>query len=327
MMHRLETSRGFFRKKVFDSRRGGADITDRHSITGNIGRTPLIRIRRVWEANPDVTIFAKAEWFNPGGSVKDRPALNMILEAERSGILTEGKTIIDATSGNTGIAFAMIGSALGYKVRIVLPSNASEERKKTILAYGAGLIYTDPLAGTDGAQERVKEIVAADPELYFYADQYNNPANWKAHYETTAPEILEQTKGRLTHFIAGLGTTGTFVGTTRRLKESNHSITCISFGPDSPLHGLEGLKHLPTAIIPGIYDSSAAEEHLTVTTEEAYEMARRLAREEGLFVGFSGGAAIAVSVKIASRLDAGMIVTILPDGGDRYGKEILRNRE
>jgi cysteine synthase B len=298
---------------------------DRNSILGHIGNTPLLRIQKLVPTSSPVEIYAKAEWFNPGGSVKDRAALSMILEAERSGKLTKEKTIIDATSGNTGIAYAMIGAVLGYKVALALPSNASRERKNALLAYGAEVILTDPLSGTDGAQQRVKELVAADPEKYFYPDQYNNPANWEAHYRTTAPEIWEETNHRTTHFVAGLGTTGTFVGTSRRLKEFNRAIVCVSFQPDSPLHGLEGLKHLKTTIVPGIYDSSIADQQLSISTEEAYEMVNRLAREEGMFVGISSGAAMAASLKVASKLDSGVIVTVFPDSGARYGTEHLTN--
>ena len=301
--------------------RAESHIHDRHSILGNIGNTPLLRIRKLSSANESVEVYAKAEWFNPGGSVKDRAALSMILEAERSGLLTKEKTIIDATSGNTGIAYAMIGSALGYKVALALPLNVSRERKNALLAYGAEIIYTDPLAGTDGAQQRVREIVACEPEKYFYADQYNNPANWKAHYRTTAPEIWEQSNHRVTHFVAGLGTTGTFIGTSRRLREFNPAIVCVSFEPDTPLHGLEGLKHLETSIVPGIYDSTIADDELTVSTEEAYEMVKRLARQEGLFVGISSGAAMAASLKVTSQLKSGVVITVFPDSGARYGTE------
>jgi cysteine synthase B len=303
-----------------------AALRDRHSILGHIGNTPLLRIRRLFRGNESVEIYAKAEWFNPGGSVKDRAALSMILEAERSGKLKKGKTIIDATSGNTGIAYAMIGSALGYKVALALPANASQERKNALQAYGAEVILTDPLSGTDGAQQKVRELVAADPGRYFYPDQYNNPANWRAHYLTTAQEIWEQTGHRITHFVAGLGTTGTFVGTSRRLKEFNPSIVCVSFQPDSPLHGLEGLKHLETTMVPGIYDPTIANDQLMISTEEAYEMVNRLAREEGMFVGISGGAAMAASLKVALRLKSGVIVTVFPDSGARYGTEHLTNR-
>jgi len=303
--------------------RGGleAHSRDRLSIVGNIGHTPLLRIQTPSGINASVEIYAKAEWFNPGGSVKDRAALNMLRDAELSGALTREKIIIDATSGNTGIAYAMIGSALGYHVLLAIPSNASGERKQALRAFGADLLFTDPLSGTDGAQERVREIVASNPGRYFYPDQYNNPANWNAHYQTTAQEIWEQTGGRITHFVAGLGTTGTFVGTTRRLKEFKASIECVSFEPDSPLHGLEGLKHLATAITPGIYDPQLADVRLTVATEEAYAMARNLARQEGLFVGISSGAALAASLAVAARVKSGVIVTIFPDGGARYGSE------
>lgn len=297
-----------------------SERADRHLILSTIGNTPLLRIRKL-VPNHSVEIYAKAEWFNPGGSVKDRAAIAMIREAERSGKLMKGKIIIDATSGNTGIAYAMIGSALGYKVTVALPKNASKERKNILHAYGAHILYTDPLAGTDGAQQRVKEIVEEHPEKYFYPDQYNNPENWKAHYKTTAVEIWGQTRHRVTHFVAGLGTTGTFIGTSRRLKEFDPSVKCISFEPSTPLHGLEGLKHLPTSIVPGIYDSTIADDHLTVSTEEAYEMVRRLAREEGLFVGISSGAAMAVCARLAAKLKSGVIVTIFPDSGARYGSE------
>lgn len=236
----------------------------RDTILSKIGNTPLIRLETIPsdEVGLGVEVYAKAEWFNPGGSVKDRPALNMILEGERSGGLNRDKIIIDATSGNTGIAYAMIGAALGYRVKLALPANASAERKRILEAFGADMIFTDPLEGTDGAQLLVKNIVAEAPHQYFYPDQYNNPANWQAHYKTTAVEISEQTRGRVTHFVAGLGTTGTFVGTARRLKELNPGIKCISFQPDSPLHGLEGLKHLATALVPGIYDAKLADESL-----------------------------------------------------------------
>lgn len=294
---------------------------DRNSILAYIGNTPLVRIRKLIPEAGGAEVYAKAEWFNPGGSVKDRAALSMILDAERSGALTRGKTIIDATSGNTGIAYAMIGSVLGYKVTLALPSNASMERKAALRAYGAEIILTDPLSGTDGAQQRVKELVAAEPEKYFYPDQYNNSANWKAHYNTTAVEIWEQSEHRVTHFVAGLGTSGTFIGTSRRLKEFNPEVRCISFQPDSPMHGLEGLKHLDTSIVPGIYDRNVEDGRLTVSTEEAYEMTGRLAREEGLFVGISSGAAMAASLKLASKVEGGVIVTVFPDSGARYASE------
>jgi len=313
------------REVIYDEPGVLTGVHDRHSILSHIGNTPLLRIRRLNPFDGSVEIYAKAEWFNPGGSVKDRAALNMLHEAEQSGKLTKDKTIIDATSGNTGIAYAMIGAALGYKVALALPANASRERKNALQAYGAEVILTDPLSGTDGAQQKVKELVAADPEKYFYPDQYNNPANWEAHYRTTAPEIWEQTNHRVTHLVAGLGTTGTFVGTSRRLKEFDPSITCISFQPDSPLHGLEGLKHLKTTIVPGIYDAGIADEQIAVSTEEAYEMVNRLAREEGLFVGISSGAAMVASLMVASKLKSGVIVTIFPDSGARYGTEHITN--
>jgi S-sulfo-L-cysteine synthase (O-acetyl-L-serine-dependent) len=285
-----------------------------------VGNTPLLRLRIPFRGNPRVGIYAKAEWCNPGGSVKDRAALSMIRSALRSGELTGRKTLIDATSGNTGIAYAMFGSSLGFHVSVVLPANASMERKQILRAYGAKIIETDPLAGTDGAQDRAREIVASDPGKYFYPDQYNNDDNWRAHYESTAIEIWEQTGERVTHFVAGLGTSGTFVGTSRRLKLLEPGIKCYDVQPDSPLHGLEGLKHLPTAAVPGIYDDTLADEHLVVSTEDAYHEVHRLAREEGLFVGLSSGAAMAACVKLAARIDAGTIVTVFPDGGSRYSE-------
>ena len=294
---------------------------DPSSILNHIGNTPLLRLRNIRPANANVEIFAKAEWFNPGGSVKDRAALSMIVAGERSGELTRDKTIIDATSGNTGIAYAMIGSVLGYKVNLALPSNASPERKQILRAYGAELILTDPGSGTDGAQQLVKEIVRREPARYFYPDQYNNPANWQAHYETTANEIWEQTDNRITHFVAGLGTAGTFVGVGRRLKELKPWITLVAVQPDSPLHGLEGMKHLGSALVPGIYDPGLADIHQTIGTDDAYTMVRRLAREEGLFVGVSSGAVMTSCLQLASRLSSGVIVTIFPDGGSRYGSE------
>ena len=321
------TDGGTLRHEPVEGVRSELQLHDRHSILGNIGNTPLLRIRNLVPPESRVEIYANAEWFNPGGSVKDRAALNMIVKAEESGKLTRDKTIIDATSGNTGIAYAMIGAALGYKVALALPANATRERKNALLAYGAEVILTDPLSGTDGAQQKVKELVAADPEKYFYPDQYNNPANWEAHYRTTAVEIWEQTNHRVSHFVAGLGTTGTFVGTSRRLKELDPSVVCISFQPDSPLHGLEGLKHLKTTIVPGIYDSGVADDQLTISTEESYAMVNRLAREEGMFVGISSGAAMVASLKVASKLDSGVIVTVFPDSGARYGTEHLTNNE
>ena len=289
------------------------------SVLQLIGGTPLVRISRITShLNPRMEIFAKLERGNPGGSVKDRAACRMITDAEETGLLTRDKIILDSTSGNTGIAYAMIGSALGYPVLLALPANAGEERRSALQAYGARLLLTDPLAGTDGAQARVRELVAARPEAYFYPDQYNNPMNWKAHYTTTAGEIWRQTGGRVTHFVAGLGTTGIFVGTARRLKELNPAVRCVAVEPDGPLHGLEGLKHLATAAVPGIFDPSLAHRRTAVSTEEAYALVRRLAREEGLYAGVSSGAALATCLRLASELERGVIVTVFPDGGARY---------
>jgi cysteine synthase B len=295
--------------------------TARHEpLLSRIGNTPLISLEHVI-SNPRVRILAKAEWCNPGGSIKDRPALNMILEGERSGNLTHDKTLIDATSGNTGIAYAMIGAVLGYKVELVVPGNIGLERRRILEAYGATLTFSDPLEGTDGAQDVVKDIVEKGPERYFYPDQYNNTANWQAHYETTGREILRQTKGSFTHFVCGLGTTGTFVGTARLLKETNPSIECISFQPDAPLHGLEGLKHLATARRPGIYDSKLADRNMEVNTEDAYAMVKRLASEEGLLVGVSAGAAALAALRISEEIEEGIIVTIFPDDACKYLSE------
>ena len=292
-------------------------------LESNIGNTPLIRLRRIArDIQNNVEVYAKAEHLNPGGSVKDRAALAMILAGEHSGNLHQGKTILDATSGNTGIAYAMIGAARGYKVAVCLPKNASPERKHILKIYGAEIIETDPLRGTDGAQIRARELVAQQPEKYFYPDQYNNEANWGAHYETTGPEIWRQTEGRITHFVAGLGTSGTFVGTARRLKELNPNIRAISMQPDSPLHGLEGVKHMGTAIVPGIYDPNVADENVEVSTEDAQSMTRRLAREEGLFVGISSGANVFAAVRLAQTLPSGsVVVTVLCDGGGKYLSE------
>jgi len=290
------------------------------SLPDLIGNTPLLRLNNL-NPKPEVEIYAKAEWANPGGSVKDRPALKMIVEAERSGLLTPDKTLIDATSGNTGIAYAMLGAARGYKVKLCLPKNASEERKRILRAYGAELVLTDPLAGTDGAIIEVRRIVAENPDVYVYLDQYNNPANWQAHYETTGVEIFEQTSGRITHFVAGLGTSGTFVGVSRRLRELKPDTRLISMQPDSPYHGLEGMKHMESAIVPGIYDPALADEEMEVTTEDAYTMVRQLAKREGWFVGVSAAANIVAALKIAEKLENGVIVTILCDGGGRYLSE------
>ena len=291
------------------------------SLLGQIGNTPLLRLDRIVRRYEPVEIYAKTEWFNPGGSVKDRPALNMILEGERTGDLRPGKVILDATSGNTGIAYAMIGACRGYQVTLCLPANASSERKRVLKAYGAEPILTDPALSTDGAIEKAQEMYRSDPARYFYPDQYNNEANWKAHYASTGPEIIRQTDGQLTHFVAGLGTAGTFVGTGRCLREFNPAIRLISFQPDAAFHGLEGLKHMPTALVPGIYDPSLADENLWISTEEAYRMVRRLAREEGLLVGISSGAALVACLRVAARLRQGRIVTVFPDSGDKYLSE------
>jgi cysteine synthase B len=292
-----------------------------------IGNTPLLRLERFPEIAaefPNVEFLAKAEWFNPGGSVKDRAAYSMIRDGERRGALRPGKVILDATSGNTGIAYAMIGAALGYTVKLCLPSSASPERKQILKAYGVELVITPGDEGTDGAIRRVKDIFAADPEKYFYPDQYGNPANPLAHYNTTAPEIWRQTEGRITHFVAGLGTSGTFGGTTRRLKELNPKIRCISFQPDSGFHGLEGLKHMATAIVPKIYDPALADDDLAVRTEDAHRMVKRLAREEGILHGVSSGAAMCACFEVARRLPRGasaVIVTVFPDSGEKYLSE------
>jgi cysteine synthase B len=290
-----------------------------------IGNTPLVRLQRVCAEFPQVELLAKAEWANPGGSVKDRAAWNIIREAEQSGELAPGKILLDSTSGNTGIAYAMIGAARGYGVKLFMPLNVSLERKHILQAFGAEIVYTDPMEGSDGAIRKVRELAQKEPKTYFYANQYNNPANWMAHFQTTAPEILEQTEGRITHFVAGLGTTGTFVGTARGLKELKPDVRCISFQPDSPFHGLEGLKHLPTSIVPGIYDASVADGEVEVSTEEAYAMALRLAREEGLLVGISSGAAAVAALKVARQAGSGTIVTIFPDSGDKYLSERFWN--
>lgn len=294
------------------------------SLLEHIGNTPLLRLERTGRDFPQVAFYAKAEWFNPGGSVKDRPALHMIREGQRSGALHPGKTILDSTSGNTGIAYAMIGAALGYPVKLCLPANASAERKRILHAYGTDVVLTPADQGSDGAIRRVREIYAQDPARYFYPDQYSNPANWRAHYQTTAPEIWEQTRGRITHFVAGLGTSGTFVGAARRLKQLNPAIRCISLQPDSAFHGLEGWKHMASAIVPAIYDPSIADADLPVRTEHAYAAARRLAREEGLLASPSAGGALAGCLAVARALppgDPAVIVTIFPDAADKYLSE------
>lgn len=287
-------------------------------ITRLIGNTPLLRVRMFEREFPKVEVYAKAEWFNPGGSVKDRAALSMIEDGERSGALTHKKTIIDSTSGNTGIAYSLVGAAKGYRVKLVMPANVSAERKALVTAYGAEIVYSDPLEGSDGAIIKVRELVAEHPEIYFYPDQYSNPANVRAHYDGTGVEILEQTSGRITHFVAGLGTTGTFVGTSRRLKEHDPSIRTIAVQPEDSFHGLEGLKHIPTAIVPKIWDPSLADEIWGCPTEPAYDLARRVALSEGLLVGHSSGAALWAARRLAGQIESGVIVTVFPDSGDRY---------
>jgi cysteine synthase B len=289
-----------------------------------VGNTPLLRLERVTREMPDVEILGKAEWYNPGGSVKDRAASRIIAEALRTGQLKPGKMLLDSTSGNTGIAYAMIGAAQGIPVTLCMPENVSSERKRILQAYGANTLYTDPGEGSDGAIRMARELYAKHPDLYFYADQYSNDANWQAHYHGTANEIWQQTEGRVTHFVSMLGTSGTFVGTTRRLKELNPNVRCISLQPDSPFHGIEGAKHMATAIVPKIYDAKLADEDLGIATEDAYKMAIRLAREEGLLVGISAAAAVVGCLKVAEQRKKGqqaVMVTILCDSGDKYLSE------
>jgi len=288
------------------------------SLLSLIGNTPLIQVRQMTKHLRGARIFAKAEWLNPGGSVKDRAALRIIEDGERSGKLTRDKIVLDSTSGNTGIAYAMISAIRGYRVELVVPANISEERKKALEAYGVKLIFTDPILGSDGALIEAQKIYDAHSYLYFKGDQYNNPANWQAHYETTGPEIIHQTGGQLTHFVAGVGTGGTLMGTGRRLKEHNPRIKLFGVQPDNGFHGIEGLKHIETAIRPGIYDETILDGTLFVKTEDALEMAHRLAREEGLWVGPSSGAAFLASLRLAESIDRGIVVTLFPDGGARY---------
>jgi cysteine synthase B len=297
-----------------------AAVTERAvtSVLELIGHTPLIRLQQFERETPGVELYAKAEWHNPGGSVKDRAAARMILEGEKSGRMAPGLTLVDATSGNTGIAYSMIGAAKGYKVKLFLPENASPERKLILRAFGAELVLTSPLEGTDGSIRAVRQLVAEHPELYFYPDQYSNDANWRAHFDTTGPEIIEQTGGRVTHFVAGLGTSGTFMGTSRALRQFNPNVKVVSFQPDSPFHGLEGLKHMETAMVPAIYDAAMADADVRVSTEEAHRCVRRLAREAGLMVGISSGAALAATLQVARTLDRGVVVTVFPDGAEKY---------
>ncbi|MDR0359794.1 MAG: cysteine synthase family protein [bacterium] len=287
-------------------------------ITAEVGNTPLLPIRLFQDRYPELEVYAKAEWFNPGGSVKDRAALAMIEDGECTRALTPQKTIIDSTSGNTGIAYALIGAAKGYRVKLVMPGNVSEERKQLVTAYGAEAAYSDPMEGSDGAIRLCHELLTEEPDRYFYPDQYSNPANPLAHYSGTAVEILGQTPSPITHFVAGLGTTGTFVGTARRLKEHDPRITAIAVQPDESFHGLEGLKHLPTAIVPDIWESSLADEVWGAPTEGSYALARRLARTEGLLVGHSSGAVLWAIEQLAARVRRGVVVTVFPDSGDRY---------
>jgi cysteine synthase B len=283
-----------------------------------VGNTPLIELKRIAAEVAPVRIFGKAEWFNPGGSVKDRPAMNMLLDGERRGELTPGKIILDATSGNTGIAYAMFGAALGYKVRLCVPKTTGALHQRILKSYGAELVYTPGTLGSDGAIEEARRLYAENPALYFYPDQYNNPANWQAHYHGTSIEIIRQTEGRLTHFVSALGTSGTFTGNGRRFREFNRDIRLISVQPDSPMHGLEGLKHMETSIRPGFYDESLADETRFIATEDAQAMVKRLAREEGLMVGLSAGAAVTIALEVAREIKQGTIVTILCDGAGKY---------
>jgi S-sulfo-L-cysteine synthase (O-acetyl-L-serine-dependent) len=290
-----------------------------------VGNTPLLRLERITRDLPSIELLGKAEWLNPGGSVKDRAAAAIITEARRTGQFAPGKVLLDSTSGNTGIAYAMLGAAEGFHVTLCMPSNVSLERKHILRAYGANIVYTDPAEGSDGSIRKAREMYAAEPQRYFYADQYSNDANWRAHYHGTAAELWRQTEGRITHFVAMLGTSGTFMGTARRLKEFNPRIQCISLQPDSSFHGIEGAKHMATAIVPKIYDPALADDDLGISTEASYAMVRRLAREEGLLVGVSAGAAVVGCLQVARRLlerkQPGVIVTVLPDSGDKYLSE------
>jgi cysteine synthase B len=291
------------------------------SVVDLIGNTPLVRLRSFEEGLDNVELYAKLEGKNPGGSVKDRPASRMIREGEQSGALREGKTILDATSGNTGIAYAMIAASRRIPVRLCIPENVTPERKRILRAYGADLVLTNPLEGSDGAIRKARELYAADPDRYFYPDQYNNNANWQAHFETTGPEIIEQTGGRLTHFVTGLGTSGTFMGVGRRLRQFNPDVKLVSMQPAEALHGLEGLKHMASAIVPGIYDATLADSDVRTGTEDAYDATRQLARREGLLVGISSGANLAAALSVARQTSNAVIVTIFCDGGEKYLSE------
>ncbi len=305
--------------------------TEAEPLLATVGNTPLIRLEKIPQEFSGIEIFAKAEYFNPGGSVKDRAALNMVLDGERSGKLNHSRTILDSTSGNTGIAYAMIGANRGYKVKLVLPANASDERKRILKAYGAEMIFSSADEGSDGAIRLCRKIYMEDPDRYFYPDQYNNPANWKAHYEHTGPEIIHQTGGRLTHFVTSMGTSGTFMGVSRRLKRELPEVKCISAQPSSGFHGLEGLKHMPTAIVPGIYDEKLADGNLWIETEDAYRMVRRLAKEEGLLVGISSGCNVLAATMLArdllARGETGTLVTVLCDSAEKYLSEHFWDEE
>lgn len=304
---------------LLDYRITESNMVPLDGIPSHVGNTPLLPLRRLSRSlSPRTRVVAKAEWFNPGGSVKDRPALNIIQTALANGDLGNGKRLLDSTSGNMGISYATFGAALGIPVTIVIPANASPERMSILKALGAELVLTDPLDGSDGAILKARELAEEYPDRYWYADQYNNPANWEAHYKSTGPEILHQTNGQVTHFVAGLGTSGTLIGTGRCLRERLPDVKIISFQPDAPFHGLEGLKHMPTAIKPGIYDESVADANFEVQTEAAHEMVKRLAREEGLFVGISSGAAAVAALRVASELEEGVVVTVFPDAGYKY---------
>ncbi|HJY35700.1 MAG TPA: cysteine synthase family protein [Vicinamibacterales bacterium] len=300
---------------------GAADLSRPRSVLDLVGNTPLIRLRRFERADGRVQLYAKAEWKNPGGSVKDRAAVAMVLDGERRGLLIPGRTILDATSGNTGIAYAMIGAARGYPVKLCMPENVTPERKRILRAYGAELVLTDPMEGSDGAIREVRRIYELDRERYYYPDQYSNPVNWQAHYNTTGPELMAQTDGAITHFVAGLGTSGTFMGTGRYLREHKPTVTLVSVQPETALHGLEGMKHMESAIVPAIYDATLADIDLRVGTEDSYILTRRLAIEEGLLVGISSGAALSASLKVASTIEDGLIVMIFSDGGEKYLSE------
>jgi cysteine synthase B len=303
-----------------------------HSVLDRIGNTPLLRLDALTRDLPGVALLGKAEWYNPGGSVKDRAAANIVAEGRRSGEFSAGKILLDATSGNTGIAYAMLGAAEGFPVTLCMPENVSRERKQILQGYGANILYTDPADGSDGAIRMARELAAKHPEKYFYADQYSNDANWRAHYRSTANEIWQQTQGRITHFVSILGTSGTFIGTTRRLKELNPRVQCVSLQPDSSFHGIEGAKHMASAIVPKIYDPNLADQNLEIATEDAYAMARRLSRTAGLLVGVSAAAAVVGCLKIARELplkkgDEAVIVTILCDSGEKYLSERFWSEE